>query len=313
MNNKELKKYCSKINYIVGKNTINTEDVSNDVVTDYYTKTDLLYRKFHSKEGAMHFPISFSDKDSHHNKLLYQAEYVNSILDKYDYSNVLEIGCGKGFNSIFLAKKNHNRKFTGIDLTPDNIKFASQKATKLNNAHFIKMDYNELEIPKEKYDLIFAIETLCHSKNLIKLITSFNELLTENGRIIIFDGFEKQKVTSSKEPLEMDAYNILTWGFALKKFHNLDEILNSESIPFKFDDVTDYSENILSNVTVFQNGSKSVLRFPFLIKFLYNIKIIPLAFIKQISAGLFGTHFIKNSYLGYYKLNMSKKSSSKKM
>ena len=308
MNKDELMKYSSRIYNIVGEKLIIEETISNEVISDYYAKSAFYYKKFHSSEGAMHLPISFSDKTSHHKKLLYQADFINETINKYNYSNILELGCGMGFNTNYLAKKNAEKKFTGIDLTANNIKHAIKKSEEFKNTIFIQNDFDSIILEEKKYDLIFAVETLCHSKNLIDLIKKFIDKLTENGRIVIFDGYVKQGEIDLTDKFEKQAYKLLLWGFALEGFQKLDEIIDSEKLDtVNCEDITEYTENVLSNSLVFQKGAQKTLRFPFLLKILLKTRVISLAFIKQLSAGLFGAYFMKKGYLGYYKLELTKK------
>ena len=65
--------------------------------------------------------------------------------------------------------------------------------------------------------------------------------------------------------------------------------------------------NVLSNALAFQNGAKKALQYPLLLKTLLKLRLVPLALLKQISAGLFSHYFIQKNYLGYYKLEITKK------
>lgn len=58
MNKDEVIKYANKIDNIVGQKEIGKAHVSNEIISDYYTKSAFYYKKFHSSEGAMHLPIS---------------------------------------------------------------------------------------------------------------------------------------------------------------------------------------------------------------------------------------------------------------
>ncbi|NIP32751.1 hypothetical protein GWO25_02505, partial [Candidatus Saccharibacteria bacterium] len=65
---------------------------------NYYTGSAPLYRRFHSPEGGMHLPIENSSNETHQQKLLFQANCVGTIIKKFKYQKVLELGCGTGFN-----------------------------------------------------------------------------------------------------------------------------------------------------------------------------------------------------------------------
>ena len=313
MNEKELEKYCDVIYDIISKDTIVNTNGSNKVICDYYKKSSFFYRNFHSKEGAMHLPIKLSDKESNKEKLLHQAESIHAIINNYDYLNILELGCGMGFNTNYLATKNPEKRFTGIDLEPTNLKFAQRKSKKVNRALFYQMDYDEMKEPSAKYDLIFAIETLCHSKNLIGLLDNLSNYLSDKGRIIIFDGYIKSGEASLTKEFEKHAYNLLSWGFALDGFQKIDTILEPNILNgLEIINVEDLSENVISYLLTFQRASIKTLKYPFFLKMLLRTRIIPLAFIKQISAGLLLPYFLKSGYLGYYKLEFQKSTLSNK-
>ena len=93
---------------------------THDDIKRYYKKTKyLLYRLAGSNVGYMH--IDISDDGIHKKGKNYQTYHVNKIdeiIKKNNFKNVLELGCGQGANMAYLAKRNPDVKFTGIDLYP---------------------------------------------------------------------------------------------------------------------------------------------------------------------------------------------------
>ncbi len=312
MNDEELAYYCQKICSIVGEQVIREESVSTEVIRDYYSKSAFYYKKFHSPEGAMHVPIAFSDQASHKQKLLYQADFIHKTIEERGYANILELGCGMGFNTNHLAKKNPDKNFTGVDLTANNIEQARAQSEGRKNTQFYQDDFDQpSSATNAKYDLIFAVETLCHSKNLIQLIKHYAQQLSPKGKLIIFDGYVRPSASTLSEGSEKQAYELLSWGFALDRFQNLNELLEAEKLDqLKVDNITEYTANILPNYLAFQKGAVRALRFPWLLRLLLKSRIISLAFIKQLSAGLFGPYFLHKGYLGYYKLELSPRTNS---
>ncbi len=306
MNYEKLEEYCSRIYKIVPKVAVYNENMSSEVVENYYSKSAFFYKKFHSPDGAMHLPISFDNTTPHKQKLLYQANSINDIINKHNYSDILELGCGMGFNTNYLATQNPAKNFTAIDLTANNITHAKSKGVK--NANFIQNDFDSAVKEDRKYDLIFAIETLCHSKNLLELISNASKQLNENGKIIIFDGYVKENAKDLIKDFDKQAYKLFCWGFALSEFQKLDDVLNPQKLKgIQINELKNYTQNILPNATVFQNGAKKTLGYPWLLKICLKLRLLPLAFIKQLSAGVFLPYFLHNNYLGYYKLVISKK------
>lgn len=307
MTHQELESYFGKLKRVAGDKLGKELTTTHSTVTDYYSKSAFYYKKFHSPEGAMHLPISFSNKDSHLYKLRYQADTVKQIIQENKYTSVLELGCGMGFNSRYLAENLPEVEFEAVDITVQNIEFASKKAEALKNVSFRYGDFDNLQIDPKKYDLIFAVETLCHSKGLKSLINAAADKLNPNGRIVIFDGYEKEKGGELSDIAEKEAYKLLCWGFALDKFQQLEEITDESNYPhLEMEELTEFSENVLPNMIVFQNGSKNTLKYPLLLKLLLNLRIVPMALVKQLSAGLFGSYFIQSGFLGYYKVVLRK-------
>ncbi len=307
MNIDKFARSCDKIYRIVGEPVINGEDVSEQVIRSYYTHSSFYYRKFHSPEGAMHVPVSFADGVPHLHKLQYQARFVESLISRYNYTRVLELGFGMGFNTRYLAQRNPQVQFTGIDLTASNVKRARQKAKNLPNTTFMQDSFDEPEHTSQSYDLIFAVETLCHSKDMAGVLERYAHLLSENGRLVVFDGLKKRP-EALPDKISARAYQLLLWGFALERFFTLDDIMNSEKLhSLKFEAVTEYSKNVLPNMLTFQRGAYKALRFPGVLKMLLRLGILPLELIKQIAAGLTSAYFLEKRYLGYYKLVLVKK------
>jgi SAM-dependent methyltransferase len=306
MHHTELKKYCDIIYSLVGKGSV-TERTSPKVVNEYYYKSTFFYKKFHSPEGAMHFPVSFSAQTPHREKLLYQADYIHELVNKHGYTTILELGCGLGFNSNYLASKNPDKKFVGIDITPTNIKYATKQAKALNNVRYDQGDFDSIKAEGQHYDLIFGVETLCYSTNLTSLMATLSKRLNNNGRIVIFDGYVKQNTFNFRSEVEAKAYKLLTWGFALTDFQKLDETLHTVSDFLTLESVEEYTENILPNYITLQMNSKKALNLPLLLKCLLKIGILSKPFVKHLSAGVFGPYFLKEGFLGYYKIGFVKK------
>ncbi|WP_235297160.1 class I SAM-dependent methyltransferase [Portibacter marinus] len=303
MTKDDLAFYNAKIAGVVGSEEHFDKSFSNDVLDDYYTKSAFFYKKFHSPDGAMHLPIAFSEEATHKSKLKYQANAVGQMIKKNGYTHVLELGCGMGFNTIHLANQFPTVEFMAIDINDTNLTFARSKAKNINNASFQAGDFNFLEHFEGRYDLIFAVETLCYSRDFNDVIQSAAELLTENGRIVIFDGFKTPTRTAALNKIEEKAYQMFCWGFSLPDFKNYKDATMVENIaPLKLEESAEYSNHVMPNFLSFQKSAKLTLRWNFFLKLFTRMNWIPLAFIQQLSAGLMGPYFLEKRYVGYYKI-----------
>lgn len=119
---------------------------------------------------------------------------------------ILDVGCGTGKVSLYLAKK--HAYVTGIDFSNKMINYAREEAKRSNLKIELKvLDVKELEKLKGKYDIVLISLLLPHLKTKIELLNLFknvNKLLETNGRLIIaephplFDSYMRENLTSGK-------------------------------------------------------------------------------------------------------------------
>ena len=307
MNTNDLDILCNKIVRIIGDPDALNSTATKDMLRTYYKESGILYRYFHSPDGAMQFPVKFTEDEKHTEKILYQAKTIHEIINNRNYTHILELGCGMGFNTNYLSQQNPHKHFTAIDLEKSNIIFAAKKSRKNKNVSFIKMNYEEITLTPKKYDLIFAVETLCYSKNLINLLNNLSKLLTEHGSIIIFDGYVRPASTPLLNKQEQKAYKLLTWGWALGEFQKIEDLMRPNSIwCLEIKEVTELTENIMDPAMVYQKSAINALRYPLLLKILLKIKLFRITYIRQLCALLFVGYFLKSGYLGYYKIEFRK-------
>ena len=105
---------------------------------------------------------------------------------------VLELGCGKGYNLFYLAKKFPDIHFTGIDITPEYIHDAKEKVNSLSNVEILKMDMDEMSFNTDSFRLIYEIESACHSHQHEKLLKNTYRLLARKGQFILFELFRNK-------------------------------------------------------------------------------------------------------------------------
>ncbi len=299
MTKKELKKYCHKFNRIVPVDEIAKGEPTSQTVKEYYTISGAYYTRFHSAEGALHLPVSFSPQSTHKKKLRFQAETIGEIITQHSCQKVLELGCGMGFNLCFLAETHPDVEFSGLDITPKNIKAALKKSAPFSNIRYELGNFDDTAGINGTYDLIFAVETLCYSEDLSRLVKELKAKLNPGGRLLIFDGYINADAKLDSKT-EEEAYRYLSWGFAMSRFQNIKVLVSNEVKElYSIEIDRDFSQNVLPNFNAFQSGAKKVLRHPRTLRLLVRLKVISLVFIKQLAAGIFGPYFTSKAYLSY--------------
>lgn len=95
--------------------------------------------------------------------------------------NVLDIGCGEGYGSNFLADL--AKQVLGLDYNAEVIAYAQGKYQK-ENLRFICLDVDNLSDLTQKFDLICSFQNIEHIRNADKLLNNINNLLEDKGLFI---------------------------------------------------------------------------------------------------------------------------------
>jgi cyclopropane-fatty-acyl-phospholipid synthase len=100
--------------------------------------------------------------------------------------NILELGCGWGSLTLFLAEKYPNATITGLSNSHSQRIHILDQAQKqgLSNIKIITCDINEFEI-SEKFDRIVSIEMFEHVRNYKHLFNKISTWLKQDGLLFI--------------------------------------------------------------------------------------------------------------------------------
>jgi ubiquinone/menaquinone biosynthesis C-methylase UbiE len=196
-----LSEAIAQIDRLLGCDRI-LKEFDTNITVPYYTQSEWGYRFYHSEQDAIHMALNF-DGVFKADGYYVQPQIVGAQIDRLFAQDVLEIGCGKGFNSQFLAEQYPNVKFTGVDLTPLHIKIATQKASKTHNLSFQIGDFNKLDFPDESFDIVFAFECMCHAKQPQTPLAEIFRILRPGGQLIVFDGYRKAELATFDKDLQM--------------------------------------------------------------------------------------------------------------
>lgn len=115
--------------------------------------------------------------------------YILRILNKYidfkKHNNILDIGCGSGAISLYLANKGINN-ILGIDISKKSIKMCTLSAEKikLKNTRFEVMDFPN-RVPRITFDIVLCLEVIEHLKNDILALDKIYKLLKPGGTLIL--------------------------------------------------------------------------------------------------------------------------------
>jgi len=152
-------------------------------------------------------------------------------------SDILDIGCGLGASSLYLAR-NYNAAVTGINTSSVQVQMAIKAAAgeKLDTK-FLLMDAEAMDFQKQ-FDLLWSVESISHYEHREHFFASAAKLLKPGGLFAITDWFKKENLTPAEtrkfiDPIEngmmvklqiMDDYEHFLTSNGLQIMHR--EILN---------------------------------------------------------------------------------------
>ena len=175
----ELQKAVDHLERFFDLKAIAAEEYGHKEVQKYFTDSNLGYNIVHSGEGSVHMAINYDEK--------YNIEgYYQQVKEIQEYirpgDQLLELGCGKGFNSEYLAERHPDARFTGIDLTKKHLEYAQKRAKTKTNLEFHRADYHQPPFEDATFDHIFVLEAACYSKTPDVLFREMLRVLKPGGR-----------------------------------------------------------------------------------------------------------------------------------
>lgn len=214
-----LELYLKQIRRIFDISRIVNGSPAQPQVINYYSMNKLTYRLFYSWEGFYHSGISYDGRRKK-GDLKEQARIIEGHIRDINATDVLELGSGLGPNSAFLAIRNPNVNFVGVDLSNEPLK----RFTKIPNLRFYCGDYHDLSnFENDSYDVVFVIEALCYSTNKQTVLSEVKKKLRKGGVFVVFDVYQSDRASSLTRSEEV-MWELITKGVAANKFENVSDV-----------------------------------------------------------------------------------------
>lgn len=161
---------------------------------------------------------------------------------------MLELASGQGFNTRYLAQRNPNVQFIGLDLTFNHVRTAQAACRACPNANFHLGDFQRLPYPCEQFDMAFVVESFCHANDMRQAFTEVFRILRPGSRFIVFDGFRRSGFDKLHPDLQRGA-QLVEKTMAVGSGWVLDEWLALAQVTgFEVTQVRDLSKAIMPNI-----------------------------------------------------------------
>jgi len=105
-------------------------------------------------------------------------------------STVLEAGCGVGAQTVTLAQRSPDARFTAVDISADSIAEAKRvtAAAGLTNVQFQQADIFALPYASESFDHVFVCFVLEHLTRPVEALVLLSRLLKPGGTLTAIEG-----------------------------------------------------------------------------------------------------------------------------
>ena len=155
----------------------------------YYEQTLLDYRTVWLNPSNLAFHFGFHDHE--HRSHAEALENTNRTLARIGGitagDRVLDAGCGLGGSSFWLAE-HVGAQVMGITLCQSQVDQARSIATRrrlTDSVRFERADFTTTGFPAGSFDVVWAVESICHAETKSRFYREAARLLRPGGRLVI--------------------------------------------------------------------------------------------------------------------------------
>jgi cyclopropane fatty-acyl-phospholipid synthase-like methyltransferase len=174
-----------------GKAADRPADSLTEAIVAYYDETWLDYRLLwlNPDNLAVHFGYTDASTRSHTDALKNMNRVLADRVQIQPGERVLDAGCGVGGSSLWLARE-RGAEVVGITLAPGQVARARHYAARrglANQVHFEVADFTATSFPDVSFDVVWAVESLCHAPCKLAFYQEAARLLRPGGRVVVAD------------------------------------------------------------------------------------------------------------------------------
>ena len=223
--NKEIKPFMSFGKMPIANGFIRKEDFESEfffnMEVGFSEDLSLFQLKDHpSPEQMFNSKYPFFTSSSEYMKIHF-LKYATFIKDNYLNNNnkIIEIGSNDG---TFLENfKDSNLDLVGFEPSSNVAEIANKKGVKTLNSFFNQDSINQINEFKNKTNVIYAANVICHVPDLNDLIKAVDKLLSKEGVFIFEEPYLGAMFEKTSYDQIYDEHIFMFSGSSIKKIFNL--------------------------------------------------------------------------------------------
>ena len=147
-------------------------------------------------------------RPQHAEHVINRAQKLLSFANVSEKQNLLEVGCGNGAVSNYIAKK-YRLNVTGTDVDPEMVQLAQENIYDVPDIRFLEADATNLPFQDNDFEIVLSFGVMHHISNWLDALREINRVLKPNGHFIYFD-FVYPKWAAKIGKLFRHSYGIIT-------------------------------------------------------------------------------------------------------
>lgn len=128
----------------------------------------------------------FMNRPQHAKQAINRAEKLLHFVNVKEKQNFLEVGCGNGAVSKYVARK-YLLNVTGVDIDTEQIQLAQENIGDIPNVHFLEVDATNLPFQDNDFDIVLSFGVMHHISNWLDALGEIRRVLKPQGYFIYAD------------------------------------------------------------------------------------------------------------------------------
>jgi len=159
---------------------------------------DVVSPFYHSLWGEhIHHGYWIRGDESKEEAQLQLTEHLAKLAGVSMGAEVLDIGCGFGGSTLFLAKE-YKARAIGITISPVQVQMAQQAAAAAQlDARFLLMDAEAISFTQQ-FDLLWSVESISHYEDRRRFFANAARFLKPGGVFALTDWFKRSGLTPAQ-------------------------------------------------------------------------------------------------------------------